>query len=116
MAIALETVVGLPEVTGFGREAAEYAETMRAMKPPVKDKYQTFFTPADEPPAELTDPAEREKAIRHSCQKIASKYAGTARRISKEDATKKFAVRTGHQNPDDPASPMGVRVYRIAAE
>jgi hypothetical protein len=113
----IETVNGIPDAARGpgGGEMSPFTELMRALKPPVGQKYQTFFVAADEPGENITDEDERYKELRSNCSKLANRFNGLGRRIVKGDANYKFAFRVGRENPEDDASPLGVRVYRVKA-
>jgi len=60
-------------------------------------------------PDSITDPAERDKALKDEARKASNRLSGIARRVAKADASLNFALRTKVQ--DDK---MGIVVYRIA--
>lgn len=89
-----------------GGAKSPYSDFMKAMPAPKNGKYSQFFIPT-EVPATITDAAEREKAGKDAARKIANRVSGVARRITKEDATVAYAIRTRVEN-----GVHGVRVYR----
>lgn len=114
MAVKIEVIQGLPEAARGAGQPGPYLEAMRQLKAPVGNKFSTFFAPA-EVDAAITDEAEREKATLDQCRRMMNRFAGMAKRMTKEDPTFKAALRREHQDRDDAATPLGIRVYRIKA-
>lgn len=113
----IETGIELPAITrSAGRAASPYATTMAALKLSADPrKREAFFIPATAPDT-ITDADERAKAVKEDGRKIANRISGIARRMAKADTTVAFAIRTMFKVPNDPASGLGVRVYRVAPE
>lgn len=116
LAFQIDEGIALPAITRgapAGREPSAYATAMKALKP-VDDptKYQSFFIPADDVPATITDENERKKWLTDQTRKISNRVSGIARRMQKADANVAFAIRTMTNS----AGKTGVRVFRVKAE
>ena len=93
-----------------GGASSPYTPVMKSMPAPQGDKVAQFFVKA-EVPTTITDATEREKAAKDEARKISNRISGIARRLTKDDASLNFALRT----QKDAQGNLGVRVYRVAA-
>jgi len=98
-----------PEVVRrVGAATSPVAEAMKAMPAPQNGKIAQFFVPVSVPDT-ITDPTEREKALKEEARKTSNRLSGIARRIAKGDDSVNFALRTKKEGDE-----IGIRVYRIA--
>jgi hypothetical protein len=84
---------------------------------PIKDapvQFASFFVPC-EIPATITDPAEREKAAKDQCAKLANRFTSMSRRIRKNHGDGYDFTFRKARDPDatDGAGAWGIVVYRI---
>ena len=94
-----------------GGEKSPYGALMESMPAPDGGKFANFFVPAEQPAATITDATERAKALKDNARELSNSLSGLSRRITKEDATKAFALRTKEEN-----GVLGVVVYRVEPE
>jgi len=100
---------GPPEIVRrAGAATSPVADTMKTMPAPANGQVAEFFVAVSVPDT-ITDPAERDKALKDEARKASNRLSGIARRVAKADASLNFALRTKVQ--DDK---MGIVVYRIA--
>lgn len=113
----IEVGVALPERVRIGNKdgaPSPYVEFMKSMPAPVTAAdgtvtYASFFIPADEAPATVTDPAEREKVAKDNARKTTNNLGAISRRIRKGDPAYNFSSREVTEN-----GRRGVRVFRVA--
>jgi hypothetical protein len=81
---------------------------MRKMPAPTDGHVAEFFVPVSIPDS-ITDPAERDKALKEEARKTSNRLSGIARRVAGADPSANFALRTKTEGDK-----MGIVVYRIA--
>lgn len=100
-----------PERTRVGNpngEPSPYVEFMKSMPAPTGDAYASFFIPAEQAPATITDANERDKFAKEKARKATNNIGAISRRIKKADATYNFTTREVTEN-----GVRGVRVWRV---
>lgn len=107
----IEDMAELPEVRAVGRPGSDspLMQMLKSLPAPVNGQFKTFFIPAAEVAATITDPTERAKASNENVRKLVAMASGATRRVSKvPGSTANFAVRKEVKN-----GVPGVRVFRI---
>lgn len=84
---------------------------MKDMPAPEGGAFASFFIPADQAPATVTDADERRKVAKANARKTTNNIGTLKRKIAKADPTFNFTTREVEEN-----GVLGVRVYRIAPE
>ena len=115
----LELVDFIPEPAraSAAKGGSVYSQVMRDMSQPktvgkgrdAKTNYTSFFVQATVADT-IEDAAEREKAAKDECKKLANQFTSIARRIKKTLPNANFAQRT----MKDANGNWGLRVYRMA--
>jgi hypothetical protein len=77
-------------------------------------QFAWFFVPADKPADTITDPAEREKAIKANANKLVNRFTSLSRRIRKDNsATHDYTFRKMRDPANPESGDFGIVVYRI---
>lgn len=113
----IEFVHSVPETTrvGGGKGGSIFTDIMRDMPAPAKSgkakdapmNIASFFIPATVPDT-ITEAKEREKEAKADVRRISNRMSGVARRITKQEPTRRYAMRTVKEN-----DVWGLRVYRL---
>lgn len=90
-------------------EPSPYVAFMKSMPAPTGDAFASFFIPAADAPATITDEGERDKFSKDAARKTTNNIGAISRRIKKADATYNFTTREVTEN-----GKRGVRVWRVA--
>jgi hypothetical protein len=85
------------------------ADTMKSMPAPANGQIAEFFVAVSIPDS-ITDPTEREKALKEEARKTSNRLSGIARRVAGADPSANFALRTRNAGQEG----GGIVVYRIA--
>lgn len=103
-AFSLEQGIAIPPRTRAGGGASLYPFAEMA-------EGQTFLVPVEEP-ANIKDPAEKEKAFKEETRIVSNRVSGAIRRFRKTNPDTKFVQRT----VNDGTAGRGVRIWRVAPD